>query len=198
MSLLPPGRLAAAAIAIAAAIAAVLPASAAAATLAAARSSPIPDPQSRGFHARVRTVQPRVRSLAPRVENVAPRPSSPHTFLVNSDVLFAFDRSDLSPDAQSVLASVVRKLDQDPAGTVTIVGYTDDIGTPPYNIGLSQRRAASVLSYLQAHVHNPGLHYRARGLGEADPVAPNQLPNGQDNPVGRQKNRRVVITFQAS
>ena len=75
--------------------------------------------------------------------------------------------------------------------------YTDDIGAPGYNLGLSRRRAASVQSYLQAHAGHPGLRYEARGLGEADPVAPNQLPNGQDNPAGRQENRRVVITYQA-
>jgi outer membrane protein OmpA-like peptidoglycan-associated protein len=161
-----------------------------------ARSSPIPN--LRGLQARVRTIQPRVRSLAPRVVDVAPRPSSPNSFAINTDVLFAFDRADLSLNAQSVLATVVQKLDQDPAGTVSITGYTDDIGAPDYNVGLSERRAASVQAYLQAHVDNPGLHYRAQGFGEADPVAPNQLPNGQDNPAGRQQNRRVVIAYTAS
>ena len=33
--------------------------------------------------------------------------------------------------------------------------------------------------------------------GELDPVAPNTLPNGRDNPEGRALNRRVVITVTA-
>jgi outer membrane protein OmpA-like peptidoglycan-associated protein len=34
-----------------------------------------------------------------------------------------------------------------------------------------------------------------RGWGRSKPVAPNTMPNGADNPEGRQKNRRVEITF---
>lgn len=188
MSLLSPARLAVAVIAIGTVLA-----SCTGTATTPARPSPIPNPT--GLQARVRTIEPRVRNLVPRLVNVAPRPSSPNSFAVNTDVLFAFDRSDLSLDAQSVLATVVQKLDQDPAGTVSIVGYTDNIGAPDYNSGLSQRRAASVQAYLQAHVDNQGLHYRAQGFGEADPVAPNQLPDGQDNPAGRQQNRRVVIAY---
>jgi hypothetical protein len=35
----------------------------------------------------------------------------------------------------------------------------------------------------------------ARGFGKTRPVAPDTLPNGSDNPDGRQKKRRVEITF---
>jgi len=38
----------------------------------------------------------------------------------------------------------------------------------------------------------------ARGFGKTRPVAPNTLPNGTDNPEGRQKNRRVEVTFTTS
>ena len=31
----------------------------------------------------------------------------------------------------------------------------------------------------------------AKGFGETLPVAPNELPNGKDNPEGRAKNRRT-------
>ena len=33
----------------------------------------------------------------------------------------------------------------------------------------------------------------AKGYGEAQPVADNQKPNGEDNPEGRAKNRRVEV-----
>ena len=154
-----------------------------------------PGPNLNGLPSRIVSLQPRVLSLKPRVVSVAPRHTSANSFTVNSDVLFAFDSSVLSPDTQAVLVSVVQALQGAPNGTVAIVGYTDSIGSPAYNIGLSQRRAASVQAYLAAHVARPGLKYTSRGLGEADPVAPNTLPNGQDNPSGRQQNRRVTITF---
>ncbi|MDQ2729536.1 MAG: OmpA family protein [Actinomycetota bacterium] len=141
---------------------------------------------------------PRVNSFAPRVVSIAPQQTAPNAFTVNSDVLFAFDASDLSPDAQAVLASVVQQLRTAKPGATAIVGYTDSIGDPNYNIGLSQRRAASVQAYLQPNVNNAGLTYNTQGLGAADPVAPNTLPNGGDNPAGRQQNRRVVITYTPS
>ena len=135
----------------------------------------------------------RVVSLTPRIISVAPKKTAPNTFNVDADVLFAFDSSTLSPNAQAVLAGVVKRLQARHSGTVTIRGYTDSIGKPPYNLALSQRRAAAVQAYLQGKV--PNLSYRAHGLGEADPVAPNTLPNGQDNPAGRRQNRRVIISY---
>lgn len=144
--------------------------------------------------ARVVTLSPRIVTLSPRVRSVAPRPTTPGTFTVSADVLFAFNRSDLGGPAQAVLRGVVTKLHAAGPGTVTITGYTDSIGTKPYNLALSQRRAASVLAYLQAHVGNRSLTYRAVGRGEADPVAPNTVA-GKDNPAGRAKNRRVVISY---
>ena len=135
----------------------------------------------------------RVVSLTPRVISVAPKQTALNTFNVGADILFAFNSSTLSPSAQSVLSGVISQLTARHSGTVTIRGYTDSIGTPAYNLGLSQRRAAAVQAFLRSKV--PSLGYRAQGLGEADPVAPNTLPNGKDNPAGRQQNRRVVISY---
>lgn len=147
---------------------------------------------------RIVPLQPRVVNMQPRVISVAPQQPVPNTFAVNTDVLFAFDASNLSPDAQSVLGSVVTQLHAAKPGRASIVGYTDSVGDANYNIGLSQRRAASVQAYLQPNVNNAGLTYQTQGLGAADPVAPNTLPNGTDSPAGRQQNRRVVITYTPS
>lgn len=142
---------------------------------------------------RVVSLLPRIATLSPRIVSVAPLQPRPDTFVVGSDVLFAFDSSALSVNARAVLGSVVAWLDTHQAGTVLVTGYTDSIGTISYNLGMSLGRAEAVLSYLRAHVTSKGLTYQAKGLGEVDPAAPNTLPNGQDNPAGRQKNRRVVI-----
>ena len=74
-----------------------------------------------------------------------------------------------------------------------VTGYTDSIGTPSVNGPLSQARAQSVVSALTPLT--PGINYQAAGKGDADPVAPNSFPNGQDNPAGRALNRRVTIVF---
>lgn len=164
-------------------------------TSASGQSTPQPGPDLNDLARRIISLQPRVVTLQPRVNSVAPVESSPNSFTVNTDVLFAFDSFELSPDAQAVLASVVQKLQSSPSGTVTILGYTDSIGDPDYNVGLSQNRAAAVQTFLTTHISNPGLQYTSQGLGEADPVAPNTLPDGSDNPQGRQQNRRVTISF---
>ena len=68
------------------------------------------------------------------------------------DVLFAFNRSTLQHGAAATLAEVVNLLNTSYArGHVTVTGYTDDIGTAAYNLGLSQRRATTVASYLERH-----------------------------------------------
>lgn len=145
---------------------------------------------------RVIPLAARVLTLTPRVISVAPQKTAPNTFKVSADVLFAFDSSTLSPNAQAVLSSVVKQLRTRHSGTVSVLGYTDSIGKPSYNLSLSRRRADAVRAFLEAKVGVPALTYRARGFGEADPVAPNTLPNGQDNPAGRRQNRRVVIVYK--
>jgi len=147
--------------------------------------------------ARVKSLTPRVLDLRPRIVDLAPRQTrhGPTTsFIVGTDVLFAFGSATPSPDARAVLGQVVQRLRRARGGTVKIDGYTDSIGTVSFHLGLSRRRAASVQAYLTANVDNPRLHYRSVGLGEADPVAPNTRPDGSDNPDGRRQNRRVVIS----
>lgn len=153
----------------------------------AAAAPPLPSP-------RIVDLQPRVVTLKPRIVDLRPRQHR-HTYVVDADVLFAFDSAKLSPDAASVLDGVVRTLARPAVTKVTITGYTDSIGSAGYNRDLSRRRADAVRSYLQQKVANRHLHYTSVGKGEADPVAPNSTPGGSDNPAGRRKNRRVTITY---
>jgi len=117
------------------------------------------------------------------------------SFTLSGDVLFAFDSSALSSGAVAELNSIALTLRSSPSGSVHVVGHTDSIGTYAYNLGLSQRRAASVMSYFSAHVGNSQLRYSSEGRSYSDPVAPNTLPNGADNPAGRALNRRVEISY---
>ncbi|MBI2710659.1 MAG: OmpA family protein [Actinobacteria bacterium] len=111
-----------------------------------------------------------------------------------ADVLFAFDRADLSPAANTRLSEVARQIKALAKGPVAIVGYTDSVGTVAYNADLSLRRATSVRDALAGQL--PGVTFNVSGRGEADPVAPNANPDGSDNPDGRARNRRVTITFR--
>ncbi len=117
------------------------------------------------------------------------------TINLAADVLFDFDKADLKPAAEPQLTELATVLKAYPAATVTIVGYTDAKGSDSYNVALSQKRAASVAVWLTARAGMAGATLHTRGLGKANPVAPNTNPDGSDNPDGRAKNRRVEITI---
>ncbi len=115
------------------------------------------------------------------------------TLTLRADVLFHFDKSNLTPAARSILAHVAPEIKARAVGPVQVTGYTDSIGPPSVNGPLSQARAQSVVAALTPLT--PSVNYRAAGKGAADPVAPNTLPGGQDNPAGRALNRRVTIVY---
>jgi outer membrane protein OmpA-like peptidoglycan-associated protein len=111
------------------------------------------------------------------------------SFRLASDVLFEFDRSDLTPRARQEIAEIATKLSADPAAAVTsvdVVGHTDDVGDIPYNDRLSLARAESVRAELAAAL-GPGITVTATGRGEGEPIAENTTD------AGRAVNRRVEI-----
>lgn len=112
-----------------------------------------------------------------------------------ADVLFAFDKADLSPQAPAQLQRAADLIRQGGAGSVRVVGYTDSMGEDAYNLDLSQRRAASVVAWLSTAGGIDAARLVAEGRGEADPVAPNAGSEGNDYPEGRAMNRRVTITI---
>lgn len=103
---------------------------------------------------------------------------------------FAFDSAKLSPNDRRYLNTeedkINRALAQHPQAAVEIAGYTDAIGTKPYNKGLSQRRTNSVREYLVNHGVRPD-RIISHGYGESDPVATNSTK------PGRAQNRRVEV-----
>lgn len=113
---------------------------------------------------------------------------------LSADVLFDFDKAVLRPEAGSALEKVAAVMNTYPKASALIEGHTDGKGSDQYNQRLSERRADSVRHWLAA----AGVKTRmsARGWGKTKPVAPNTKPDGSDDPVGRQKNRRVEITVQ--
>lgn len=111
---------------------------------------------------------------------------------VESDVLFDFDRSDIKPQANSVLARVASVIRQRRARSIAVEGHTDAIGTPQYNMALGERRADAVRDWL-VHTGFPLTLFHVASFGATHPVAPNVRPDGSDNPDGRRLNRRVEI-----
>jgi outer membrane protein OmpA-like peptidoglycan-associated protein len=109
----------------------------------------------------------------------------------DSGLLFDFDKSDLRPQAQTNIASLARILNKYPDTDIVVEGDTDNTGTEDYNVGLSDRRAQSVASYLMGLDVN-GSRISQIGLGESNPVASNATESG------RQLNRRVEVAIFAN
>jgi outer membrane protein OmpA-like peptidoglycan-associated protein len=103
-----------------------------------------------------------------------------------SDVLFDFNQASLKPGAREKLSKVSGIVLAYPGLRLDLEGHTDSIGSDEYNLGLSEKRADSVRSYLVAQGVPPDM-VAARGLGKADPVAENSTA------AGRQRNRRVEM-----
>lgn len=107
------------------------------------------------------------------------------------NVLFGFDRSDLSATAQGNLDKLATVLKNNPDTDIEIQGHTDARGTDAYNQTLSEKRANSCAAYLK----NKGVassRITAKGYGKTAPVATN------DTEEGRAQNRRVNFVISAN
>ncbi|MCL2473825.1 MAG: peptidoglycan-associated lipoprotein Pal [Alphaproteobacteria bacterium] len=69
---------------------------------------------------------------------------------VGDRVFFAFDRSDLKPDAQDTLDRQAAWLKKFGGVKVIIEGHADERGTREYNLALGERRATAAKNYLVA------------------------------------------------
>ena len=105
-----------------------------------------------------------------------------------SGLLFDFDSDDVRAEAASNLRNLAASLDKYPGSELLIVGHTDNVGTDSYNLGLSERRADAAATYLAAQGVSR-TRISSRGLGETEPVEPNE------SEAGRSKNRRVEVAI---
>ena len=111
---------------------------------------------------------------------------------LNAALLFNFDSDELRADAAIVLNDVATALG-DLKKRLEVHGHTDSKGDDEYNLALSERRASAVKKALIER--NDQLQITTIGFGENRAIAPNITATGEDNPAGRQLNRRVEIVL---
>jgi outer membrane protein OmpA-like peptidoglycan-associated protein len=107
------------------------------------------------------------------------------------DVLFAFNKYTLKPEAREKLAKVSGILLAYPDLRVHVEGYTDSIGSDEYNQKLSEERAGSVRDYLVAQSVPDG-EVTSQGFGKTHPIADNTTASG------RAQNRRVQLVVSGA
>jgi outer membrane protein OmpA-like peptidoglycan-associated protein len=125
---------------------------------------------------------------ARELEQVAETRRTDEGLLLNlrSELLFETDSAVLSEDAIARVSRIGDILVKYPEDRIRIEGHTDSRGTAAYNEELSLRRAEAVARVLSSRGVAPG-QILVLGIGEEQPVASN------DTPEGRSANRRVQL-----
>ena len=110
-------------------------------------------------------------------------------------ILFDYNKAIIKEQAYAELKEGINFVKRYPGSHIEIAGHTDNIGTPQYNQVLSEKRAAAVREYLIKEGGADPAKISSVGHRDLYPVAPNQKPDGRDNPDGRAQNRRVEINI---
>ncbi len=105
--------------------------------------------------------------------------------LVTYGIYFDVNKDVVKPESFGTLKEIAAILNEVPDVQVKIVGHTDADGADAANLDLSQRRAASVKNELVKSFGVNGDRLVTDGMGETQPVAPN------DSPANKALNRRV-------
>jgi outer membrane protein OmpA-like peptidoglycan-associated protein len=103
-------------------------------------------------------------------------------------VFFKFNKAELTPEAKTVLAEVVRNAGTAKASKIVGTGYAGRAGNSAYNEQLSKRRVDAVVSYLlESGIETSKIVTASHGE--------RQLPVKTAEAQTEQQNRRVEIRF---
>jgi OOP family OmpA-OmpF porin len=119
---------------------------------------------------------------------------TPEAPVVLENVYYDFSKATLQEASFASLDKLAELLTANPAMHIELSAHTDSKGKAALNQRLSEARAKSCVDYLVSKgIDASRLTYI--GYGATQPVAPNTLEDGSDNPEGRQKNRRTAFTI---
>ena len=108
-----------------------------------------------------------------------------------NNIYFEFNKWDLNAESKAYIdESLLVLMKKHKNIVIEISAYTDGLGDSDYNLVLSKNRAVSVVNYLTSKGINKD-RIIAKGYGEANKIASEVTNNGDDNPEGRAKNRRI-------
>src|SRR5262249_33241473 len=102
--------------------------------------------QAEQAHQKEQEALARTKQLEQRLADLKARQTDRGLELTLSDVLFEFDKANLTPGALRSLAPLVTFLRENPDRTISIEGHTDSLDA--YNQQLSQHRAEAVHDFL--------------------------------------------------
>lgn len=132
--------------------------------------------------------QERVRQLEAQLRDIEGKQTERGLLVTLGDVLFAFNKAELTPQAGPRLDKLAAFLKQFPQRKLLVEGYTDAVGADAYNMELSERRAEAIREALVARGVDT-TRVVTKGYGKAYPVADNGSTDG------RAVNRRVEVVI---
>lgn len=103
-------------------------------------------------------------------------------------VYFGFDKSSVSSEYSQVLDAHAKFLNENTNVSVLVEGHADERGTPDYNIALGERRAKSVVTYLENMGVSPS-QLSIVSYGEEKPMVKDHSESAFS------KNRRAVLVY---
>lgn len=112
----------------------------------------------------------------------APTTSEATRATMEAQIQFAFDKSDLTDSAKTLLDEKVAVFRANPAMTIVLLGYTDVTGTDGYNMALGSRRAQAAKDYIVARgiaasrviIESKGERHQIADSAGAEGEAPNR------------------------
>jgi outer membrane protein OmpA-like peptidoglycan-associated protein len=108
----------------------------------------------------------------------------------NDKLVFDSSKSDLKPEANEKLMTVVKVLTFNPKAKVRIEGHTDNVGSAAKNQLLSENRAKAVEKSLRDLGLGEMMVFQTKGFGFTQPISDNASEEG------RSQNRRVEIIIE--
>ena len=127
----------------------------------------------------------------PSIDAAKPVQSCGTVITLEDSVLFDFGSSELRGEASTTLTNLATVIKDSKAPKVQVQGHTDSVSDDASNQTLSEQRAQAVSGALKSDGVTASIE--SVGFGETKPVAPNENPDGSDNPGGRRLNRRVEV-----
>jgi outer membrane protein OmpA-like peptidoglycan-associated protein len=125
-------------------------------------------------------------ALDPRRDIIVSKYNDHVKIIFRDRMMFATGSSNLQSNARNKVNKVAQVLQNYPQTVVGVAGFTDNVGSYEYNLGLSQRRAATVSNMLAVN----GRPY-TKGCSYDKAIAPN------DSAANRALNRRVEVYLYA-
>jgi OOP family OmpA-OmpF porin len=122
----------------------------------------------------------------------APAPVVIEKITLSTDVLFGFNKAELTPAGQQKLDDLAKQAQGANVERVVLTGHADRIGSEDYNQELSEQRAQAVADYLQTKGVDSS-RLQVAGKGESEPVTGDQCKRmGPES----NKNQKLIACLQ--